>query len=715
MTNNLDLGLFSRSRVRHVRQTEVSECGLACLAMIAGFYGLKVDLAILRRRFAPSTRGVTLRSLMNTSDRLGLATRAVRIELDEMSSLALPAILHWDLNHFVVLESVSGRKALIHNPAGARAWLLIREISKHFTGVALELEPSAEFEVGEARHRVRLSNLWSRLRGLKRAAAQTVLLSLILQVFALTSPYYLQLAIDSALPELNLGFLSVLALGFGLFAILSGVATLLRQSVLLSVGASFGFGLSSNVARKLFKLPLHWFSNRHVGDVLSRFQSVVPIRKMLAEDAPATLVDGSLAVFTLIFMFVYSPMLSLVAIAALGVYGLVRLMLFGAQRSAQEEVLVATGREQSTLIESLHGIRTLRLAGRDSFRLAVWQSRMTDAVNGAVRSQRLTNWQTTIQASLFAVENVVSVWLAVGMVIRGGFSVGMVFAFLTYKTQFLTAAASLFTKVSDFKMLGLHLERISDIVLPAEDVSFVSHRDARIALKGAIELKGIHFRYSAEDPWVLRGVDLIVEPGESIAITGPSGGGKSTLLQILLGLTAPTRGEVMVDGMPLKAFGYQSYYSQVAAVLQDDILFSGSLADNISLFDESPDLERVASSAIAAAIHDDIMAMAMGYETLVGEMGTSISGGQRQRILLARALYRQPRILVMDEGTSHLDDVLESRVNCAVSELGITRLIVAHRKETIRSARRVFSLDDGLLSERFSAQPLQCQLAEQPK
>ena len=700
MTGGLDLGIFSRTRVAHVRQTELSECGLACLSMVASFHGLNVDMTSLRSRFAPSTRGMTLRSLMRTADRMGLSSRAVKANLEDLGSLALPAILHWDMNHYVVLEAVSGRKALIHNPAGASQWLRRDEVSEHFTGVALELEPSADFEAGDIRQRLRLSNLWARIRGVKRAVVQTIVLSLVLQAFTLVSPYYLQLAVDSALPESNTGFLGVLALGFGLFTLLNGVATLLRQSVLLAVGSSFGYGLSSNVARKLFRLPVDWFSRRHVGDILSRFQSVVPIRRMLAEDAPATLVDGALASLTLLLMFLYSARLSIVAVGALGLYAVARLALFAPQRRAQEEMIVAAGREQSVLIESLSGIRALRLAGRESVRHAVWQTRMTDSVNGNIRWQRLTNWQTTVQTTLFALENVVSIWLAVGMVIGGGFSLGMVFAFLAYKAQFLTAGASLITKASDFKMLGLHLERLSDIALAEEDLSFQSEQDAGLELAGGIALRNVHYRYGAEEPLVLKGVDLDVAAGESVAITGPSGGGKSTILQILLGLAEPTTGEVLVDGMPLRTFGYQSYHSQIAAVLQDDVLFGGTLGENISLFDDSPDTGMIIEAATAAAIHEDIAAMPMGYATLVGGMGSSLSGGQRQRVLLARALYRKPKVLVMDEGTSHLDEAKERDVIRAVSDLAITRIVVAHRRETIASAQRVFSLVDGVLSER---------------
>ena len=700
MFDTLDLGIFSRARVRHVRQTEIAECGLACLTMIASYHGLNIDMAVMRRRFVPSTRGASLQSLMTISDRLGFSSRAVRVEMEDLGVLALPTVLHWNMNHYVVLERVSGRKALIHDPAGTSGWVRLSEVSKLFTGVALEIEPTFGFEAGDVHQPLRLSKLWTRIRGLKRAVSQVVLLSLVIQILALVSPYYLQLAIDKALPELNIGFLGVLALGFGLFAILNGVASLLRSSVLLAVGSSFGYGLSSNVARKLFRLPIEWFSRRQVGDILSRFQSVVPIRKMLAEDAPATVVDGALAGLTFVLMLVYSQGLALIALTALAIYALIKIVLFRSHRTAQEEMIVATGREQSVLIETVRGIRPLRLAGREALRHALWQSRLTDAVNGNVRSQRLTNWQTTLQTTLFSLENIVSVWLAVGMVIQGGFSVGMVFAFLAYKAQFMTAASSLITKAFDFKMLSLHLDRLSDIALASEDMSFASDRDTGSPLKGQIVLQDVFYRYGDDDPVVLKGVNFTVEAGESVAITGPSGGGKSTLIQILLGLTKPTSGNIIVDGMPLQDFGYRSYHAQVAAVLQDDTLFGGSLSENISLFDENPNATLIRECARIASINDDIEAMPMGYETLVGEMGSALSGGQRQRVLLARALYRRPRILIMDEGTSSLDEMRERQINQAIAAMGITRIIVAHRKETIKSAERILYLDQGVVIER---------------
>lgn len=688
--------MIARSRVRLIRQTEASECGLASLTMIANFHGLNTDMGAMRRRFAMSMRGASLRTLISISDHLGLSARAVRLPLAELRNLQVPAVLHWNMNHFVVLERVAGDKALIHNPDGRSSWMPLAEVSDHFTGVALELRPGDRFERRTERTRLRLSGLWRNITGLRRAIVQTLVLSLILQAFVMASPYYMQVAIDSALPALDGDLLVVLAVGFGLFAVINAGAALLRALVLLSAGSSVGFGIAVNVARRLLRLPVDWFERRHTGDILSRFQSIGPIQKLLTEGAVASIVDGALAVATLTVMIFYSPLLALIAVLAFLAYTGVRLLLFSFQREAQEASIVAIGKEQTTLIETLRGITTLRLFDQEMMRHALWQTRRVDAVNADVRLARVGIWTGVANVLIFGIENVLTVWIAVGLVMKGGgFSLGMVFAYMAYKAQFIQKVGSLTDQLIQFRMIGLHLQRLSDIALSDEDPSFGPSAAVETPLEGRVELRNVHYRYSPSDPVVLKGVCLTVEPGEHVAITGPSGGGKSTLVKVILGLVEPDDGELLVDGLPLRRFGHKSYHRQIAAVLQDDSLFAGSLADNIALFDDHLDMERVTRAGRSASIHDDIMQMPMQYETLVGDMGSTLSGGQKQRVLLARALYRAPRVLIMDEGTAHLDSAHEAAVNRELSTLGITRIVVAHRKETIAAADRVLILDRG--------------------
>jgi ATP-binding cassette subfamily B protein RaxB len=696
----LDLGFFARTRVRLIRQTEIAECGLACLGMVAGYHGLDVDLGALRRKFVPSQRGANLRSLIMAADKIGLTSRALKLPLEQLADLHVPAILHWDMNHYVVLERVRRGRALIHNPDGRTAWLALNDVSAHFTGVALELRPSETFERGTQRERLKITQLWQRMTGMRQALAQVVVLSLVLQAFVLASPYYMQIALDNAVPALDLDLLTVLAIGFALFTLINAGAALLRSYVLLVAGATLGFSLASNIARRMFRLPLDWFEKRFAGDILSRFQSVAPIQNLLTQGAVAVVVDGAMAIFTLGLMIYYSPPLAAVAAVAFTLYAVVRAVSFSLEREAKEAAIIAGGKEQTTLIESLRGMTTLRLFGQETLRHALWQTRFADAVNANVQVNRIGVWQTMANTVIFGLENILTIWLAVGFVIKGaGFSVGMVFAYLAYKTQFMQKAAGLIDQFVTFRMLGLHLERLSDIALAPEDVSFGESAERDTPLTGRIELREIFYRYSPSDPPVLYGVNLVVEPGEHVAITGPSGGGKSTLVKLLLGLVEPDSGDLLVDGMPLSRFGHRSFHTQIAAVLQEDNLFAGSLAENIALFDDAIDLERVTASAIAASIHDDILRMPMQYETLVGDMGSTLSGGQKQRLLLARALYRRPKVLVMDEGTAHLDVAHESAVNAAISAMGITRVIIAHRRETIETAQRVLVMTGGKLAE----------------
>jgi ATP-binding cassette subfamily B protein RaxB len=699
MNTPLHTGFTAKKQVRLVRQSEMTECGLACLAMVAGSYGLQVDLGTLRRRFQPSMRGVSLTTLIAMADQLGLSARAVKLPLDALKNLHVPAVLHWDMNHFVVLQEVKRGKALIHNPDGRSAWFSLAELSDHFTGVALELRPADNFETGEQRMRLKLSQLWRRMTGLKRALAQVLVLSIVMQAFALASPYYMQVAVDSALPALDKNLIAVLALGFGLFTLINAGASLLRSFVLLSAGSSLSYGVASNIARRLFRLPVSWFEKRHVGDILSRFQSIAPIQQALTQGAVAALIDGVLALLILAIMLFYSIELTLVALTAFALYAAVRAVSFALQRESQEDVIVTSGKEQSAMVESVRGIVTLRLFNRETARHALWQSRYADSVNANIRLSRIGIWQSVANTLLFGIENIVTIWLAVSFVISGGFSVGMVFAYIAYKTLFTQRASSLIDQSIAFRMLGLHLERLSDVALADQDPSFLQAPVVRQKLKGRIELRNVYFRYSPADPWVLNGVDLTVEQGEHVAITGPSGGGKSTLVKLILGLLEPDSGDVLIDGIPLKQFGYSNYREQVGAVLQDDHLFAGSIADNVALFDDTPDIERIVTSVQQAALHEDIARMPMGYETLVGDMGSSLSGGQKQRLLIARALYREPRVLLMDEGTSHLDSAHEAAINATVATLALTRLVIAHRAETIRAAERILAVCDGRVTE----------------
>lgn len=695
----MNLEFTASRRTPLILQTETAECGLACLAMVAGHHGHRIDLATLRARHAISLRGTTLADLMRLAGQLHLTPRPLRLELEHLPQLRLPCVLHWNLDHFVVLTRVRGEQVTIHDPAAGRREMNLGEVSKHFTGVAMELAPSAEFVARTERRSVRLATLVGRLPGLGGAMAQVLTLAMVLQLFLLLGPFYMQWVVDEALVAQDRDLVTVLGVGFLLLALVQAGVTALRAWVLMVLGTSLNLQLLSNLFHHLIRLPMAWFEKRHMGDVVSRFESVSVIQRTLTTGFLEALIDGVMAAVTLAMMLLYSTRLTLVVVLAATLYGLLRLALYQPLRTATEEHIVRGARQHSHFLETVRGMQSIRLFAHETSRAAAWQNLAVEEFNAGIRTQRLNILYQSLNGVLFGIENVVTVWLGAMLVLDasrgGGFSVGMLFAFVAYKTQFVQRVAALVEKGLDLRMLGLHTERIADVALTAPVAIDAGTPHDGQTVSGRIAVRNLSFRYGEADPLVLDDVNFSIEAGESVAIVGPSGCGKTTLVKLMLGLLEPSAGSIEADGTPLTRLGLGRYRTAVASVMQDDQLFAGSIAENICFFDPRPNHGRIEYSARLAAVHEDVVAMPMQYNTLVGDMGTVLSGGQKQRILLARALYRQPRILFLDEATSHLDVARERSVNEAVRNLHLTRVIVAHRPETIASADRVIVLSGG--------------------
>ena len=700
MRENLKLLNFGARKLPIIRQNETTECGLACLAMVAGFHGFKTDIAALRRRFPTSAAGVTLSAIMEMAARLNMGCRALKVPLEDIRKVQTPAIIHWDLNHFVVLKSARAKSMVIHDPASGTRRYTREAFSTHFTGVALELHPTKQFERAEERTKLRLNHLWTRIRGLKRTLVHALVLSAVLQVFVLVSPFYLQLTVDEVLVKFDAELLFVLAFGFGALAVLNAVAGLLRGYVLLYFGNMLNYQMVCNLFAHLIQLRADFFEKRHMGDIVSRFGSLAPIRSLFTEGLVATVIDGVMAVATLVMMFIYSPVLASIALVALALYLVLRVVSYPPLRERSEDAIVYHAREQSFFMETVRGILSIKLFGRETDRRRVWQNRFADAVNADVRVQKLGIWFALGNSMIFGIEHVVLIYVAAKMTLGAEFTVGMIFAYMAYKGQFTDKAIALVERLIEFRMLELHLSRISDIALAEQEPSALPSTSTRSdgPLDGALGLEDVSFRYGEALPEVLGGVSIDIAVGETVAFVGSSGSGKTTLMKIMLGLFEPTAGRVLVDGRALADIGVREYRRHVGSVMQEDALFAGSIAENIAFFDPEIDMERVVRAAALACIHREIVAKPMGYETLVGDMGSALSGGEKQRVLLARALYRGPKILFMDEGTSSLDVVTERDVNASIKSLGITRIIVAHRPETIRTADRVAALVDGRLA-----------------
>lgn len=689
-----------RNKLPVIQQTQAAECGLTCVGMIANYYGHKIDMITLRRRFSTSLKGATLGEVMLVSQQLGMSTRALRLEIEELHKLRMPCVLHWDMNHFVVLKSVSKKKIVIHDPARGRREVPLDEVSTSFTGVALELLPAATFEKKEEKESLSMLKLIGNVTGIRSAFVQVMILSIALEVFGVLTPFYTQWVMDQVLPSADYDLLTLLGSAFIVIVVLQNIISAIRSWVTTWFSSMLSVQWSANVCSHLLGLPMAWFEERHVGDIVSRFGSINTIQNTLTSRFISSLLDGAMAVVTLFMLFAYNVKLAFVVLGLLGLYIIIRWISFRPFRQANEDQLIANARAQSQLLESIRGVQAVKLNNKQEMRVSTYANELVEATNKGIHIQRLTIGFNTLQGTISGVGRIVLIWLAALEVLAGNFTGGMLVAFSSFADQFLNRSTGLINAIIEFWMLRLHGERLADIVLTDKE----GDMDNAVALPAtqhafAVEVNNLSFRYAPTEPWVFENCTLSIHSGQSVAIIGPSGQGKSTLVKLLLGLLKPEHGTIDVNGQDIRKLGMTWYRDKIGSVMQDDILFAGSIADNISFFDANYSQEQVERAATLAQIHDDIMLMPMAYNSLVGDMGSSLSGGQMQRVLLARALYRRPEILILDEATSHLDVTRESAINTAIRDMNITRIIIAHRPETIRSADRIILLNKNGVQE----------------
>lgn len=683
-----------RRKLPVILQTEAAECGLASLAMIARYYGHDVDLPSLRRKYSTSLKGANLARVMEMAANLGFETRPLRLELEELLQLKVPCVLHWDLNHFVVLKHVTSGGAVIHDPARGVVKLSRAETSKHFTGVALELSPHADFKPMKAREFISLRGLTGQVRGLPVALVQIFVLALALEVFALVGPFYMQWVLDQVLVSADRNLLTLLGIGFIAVTLLQILISAAQSWVVMWFGTMLNLQWANNLFSHMLRLPLDWYGKRHVGDIISRFGSLGAIQSTITTQFIGSILDGLMSSITLIVLFLYSAPLTLLVLGLFTAYLILRLAFFRPLYRLTEEQIVYGARQQTEMLETIRGALPIKLGNKQAERAAHYANTMIETSNRGIATQQLSILFGSLNSTLFGIGNVVLVWVAATLVLDGRFTAGMLIAYTAYASQFTSRAGNLVDYAMQLRMLKLHAERVSDIALAAPETA-VEPAWTGEALRPSLEVRNVSFRYAEGEPWILKNCSLTIRAGESVALTGSSGCGKTTLAKVVLGLLEPQEGEILYGGIDIRKLGLARYRSQIGAVMQDDQLFAGSIADNISFFDQKTTSLRIQTAAHQAAIHQDIAAMPMGYESLVGDMGSVLSGGQRQRVILARALYRKPSLLVLDEATSHLDIECERLVNAAVNHLAITRLVIAHRPETVASAQRAVAVIDG--------------------
>jgi ATP-binding cassette, subfamily B, bacterial CvaB/MchF/RaxB len=706
------LNLTGLKRLTLVRQAEAAECGLACLAMIAAWHGYDTDLNTLRRRFPVSLKGVNLKDLIEIAGRIGLGSRAIRCDLPELRQLRLPCVLHWEFKHFVVLRKVKGGRFWLHDPAVGTRVLSQKEMSASFTGIVLELTPTPDFTKKRERNPVKLSSLLRWSPETISALAQGFLMSLLLELFVVLSPFYLQLVIDEAILKGDHDLLTGLAVAFGLLTLFNVAAGALRGVVFQFLANVISFDMEARLFHHMIRLPLDYFQKRTLGDLLQRFHALEPIKQLIVNGGIAAVLDGVLAIFTGALMVIYSVKLAAIVIGIFLAYLAIRLGVLQLSRRLAADTLIADAREQTRFLETIRAMQTIKVSGGEMNREALWRNLYAAKLNATIKTGNLTIAYQNLNTLLSGLGDIVILYLAAQDAMGGLMTVGIISAFMAYKGQFMGRLSSLVDQLIQFRLLDVQLDRVADIALAPREAGLEATALDEAPITGAIEVKELTFRYAPTEAPIVKALDLQIRAGEFVALIGASGEGKSTLLKLLTGLYEPTGGEVLIDGRPIRQIGMTALRRQLGVVMQEDQLLAGTIAENIALFDEQIDMERVRLCARCAVIDDEITRFPMQYNSLVGDMGTTLSSGQKQRVLIARALYRHPRILVMDEGTAHLDPAREARVNDLLKGLGITRIVVAHSPAVMRAADRVLELRGGVLREVRLDEPVPAILAQ---
>ncbi|EOK6751422.1 colicin V export peptidase/ABC transporter CvaB [Escherichia coli] len=686
------LDLRWQRRVPVIHQTETAECGLACLAMICGHFGKNIDLIYLRRKFNLSARGATLAGINGIAEQLGMATRALSLELDELRVLKTPCILHWDFSHFVVLVSIKRNRYVLHDPARGIRYISREEMSRYFTGVALEVWPGSEFQSETLQTRISLRSLINSIYGIKRTLAKIFCLSVVIEAINLLMPVGTQLVMDHAIPAGDRGLLTLISAALMFFILLKAATSTLRAWSSLVMSTLINVQWQSGLFDHLLRLPLAFFERRKLGDIQSRFDSLDTLRTTFTTSVIGFIMDSIMVVGVFVMMLLYGGYLTWIVLCFTTIYIFIRLVTYGNYRQISEECLVREARAASYFMETLYGIATVKIQGMVGIRGAHWLNMKIDAINSGIKLTRMDLLFGGINTFVTACDQIVILWLGAGLVIDNQMTIGMFVAFSSFRGQFSERVASLTSFLLQLRIMSLHNERIADIALHEKEekkpeIEIVAHMGPI-----SLETNGLSYRYDSQSAPIFSALSLSVAPGESVAITGASGAGKTTLMKVLCGLFEPDSGRVLINGIDIRQIGINNYHRMIACVMQDDRLFSGSIRENICGFAEEMDEEWMVECARASHIHDVIMNMPMGYETLIGELGEGLSGGQKQRIFIARALYRKPGILFMDEATSALDSESEHFVNVAIKNMNITRVIIAHRETTLRTVDRVISI-----------------------
>jgi ATP-binding cassette, subfamily B, bacterial len=690
---SLRLPRLRRPRIPVIQQLTETECGAACLAMVLAHHGRHVRVDEVRDVLDSGRDGSTALALIEAARQLGLDAWGARLEPEALDQLPRGSVLHWNFSHYVVFEGQGRRHVDIIDPAMGRRRVSRDELGRCFTGVALVFERTPAFQPGGARSRG-LKAYLGQLVSDWRQWLQILVVSLLLQALGAATPFATKVIVDAVIPREDVNLLSVLAVGLAGVAGFYFLSTLMRHLLFLHVQTKVDAAVTMGFLQHMLRLPFAFFQRRSIGDLTMRVNSNTTIREVLTGGVLSTLLDGGMAGFYLVVLLVASPSLGLVAAGLAVIEVLAFLITRRLQREYMSRYLHTQAQAESALLEILGGIETLKANGFEDRAFGRWRECFIRVLNVSVARGRLAAVVEAVESTVGLCSPLVILGVGTFRVLSGELSLGAMLALSALAAGFLAPFSSLVSNASRLQLLRSYVERINDVLdtAPEQDRAGVTPSGP---LRGQITLDGVGFRYAESTPWVLEDVSFEVRPGETVALVGRTGSGKSTLWALLAGLYRPTRGRILYDGRDLRGIELTSLRRQLGIVPQRPQLFAGTIRQNIAFGRPDASLADVQAAARSAQIHVDIEDMPMGYDTPVVEGGASLSGGQRQRLVLARALLQRPRILLLDEATSALDAVTEGSVRDALTAMGCTRFIIAHRMSTIIEADRILVLEGG--------------------
>ena len=681
-------------------QTEAAECGLMCVAMVAGYHGVLPEIAYLRQAHRISMKGASFAQLMRMAATLKLSSRALRVDVAALKNVAKPSVLFWDNQHFVVLVKATAKGVVIHDPARGKRSISWNLLPQHFSGEVLELTPTHEFTDTSSvtAPKLKFWELTGKVVGLKKSLWQLFALGLGIETVVLVMPFFMQWVTDHAIVTGDKDLLLALVGGFAALLIVRSLLEGLRSWTVAVMSTWFNVQWTANIFSHLLRLPILYYQRRHMGDIVSRFSVISHIQNTMTVSFISAIVDGIMAIGLLGMLTIYSlPLTGIVLLTTL-LYAALRIALYQSQRTLAFANIVYSAKQESVFMESVRAMPTIRAQGHEAARIAHWMNMVVDTKNSQLQQQRFGITFHTAQGLLSGLSNFAVVGFAALAIMKGQFSIGMMLAFTAYAMLFTTRSLGLIDRLFELRLLEVVGRRLIDIVhqKPEQDAEHALLPPMPL-LHAVLEVRDLRFRYGQADTTVLNGVNLRLEKRQLLVIGGAPGSGKSTLVQSMLGFYPTAGGDVLLGGVSMRKMGLHNYREHIGAVLSDDKLLAGTVAENICLFAPAPDMDRIEECARCVELFDEINQLPMRFFTIVGDLGSALSSGQRQKLCMARALYKQPIFLILDEPLSQIGKAGRDAILTKLLAADVGIVMTTQLGDTPAPATHLLNLQGGKL------------------